>query len=309
MSLSSIYTNTDALTAIGSLNKNQNLLSQTLKRLSTGLKINSSVDDPSGISIAAKFRSQISGTEQAISNAQLGVSMLQTADSALSETQDVLLRMRDLAVKAANGAAITTATISNINSELQSLKSELTRKATAVTFNTKALFSGGYAGGMMLQVGPDNSTANTIVVAIRAVTLTSLNFISAGIWGNGTVTGPGSLAISNMPGATLPGGASTAVSVAQVAIDYIQSAINIVSDVRATIGVQERRLNYAINDLSAMDINLTSALSNIQDADMASEITMFARLQVLQQTTTSILAQANVAPSQLVDLLNNSTNK
>lgn len=304
MSITKINTNIDALQAIANLYSNQNLMTQTLKRLSTGLRINSAGDDPSAMGQVSGFKRQISGTEMSIQNAQEGLSLLDLADGALNETQDVLLRMKDLAVKAANTATITTAQISQINTELQSLKAEVTRKSSAISFNSKYLFSGGFANGIPIQVGADNASANMLTITMQAVTLSNLFLVTTGIWGNGVGTGPGSLAISNMPGATV---ASTAYSYAQMAMTYLNSAINIVSNVRANIGVQQSRLNYIINDLNTMDVNYTSALSRVQDADMASEIAKFAKQQVLAQFGIATLAQANVGPSQLLSLMGTSS--
>jgi flagellin len=297
MSIIRINTNTDALQAIADLNANQDLITQTIRRLSTGLRINTAEDDPSGIAIAGAYRTQMSGTESAITNAQTGLSMLQTADNALNQTTTILLRMQDLAVKAANTATITTASITQINTELQSLKDEITRQASSVTFNSQPLFSGGFANGKTLQVGPDNNTAYLLTVVMQAVDLANLFFVSNSIWGDGATTGPGSLAISNFAGV------QSATGYAQMAMTYVNSAINIVSNVRATIGVQETRLNAAISNLTNSDTNLASALSNIRDADMASEIATLAKLQVLSQFNISAMAQANVAPRQLLTLM------
>jgi len=297
MSFSRIYSNTDARLALNYLDQNQNIITKTLRRLSTGLRITTGADDPSGLAIAAGLQTRISGTEQAIRNAEDGVTMLQLADSSLNETASILFRMKDLAIKAANTATITTANITTINSELQTLKLELTRKSTAVTYNSKILFSGGFTAGFALQVGPDNLPANMLTVSISGVTLTNLQFIGAG-WG-----ATGSLIISN------EAGVQSATGYAQQAMDYIASAINIVSSVRANLGVQQARLNYTINDLSSQDVNLTSALSNIRDADMASEIAEFARLQVISQANIAMLAQANMAPQQVLSLLTGSMSK
>jgi len=304
MSISKINTNIDALHAIANLYSNQNLMTQTLKRLSTGLRIVNASDDPSAIGEVNSLKSQVSGTEQAIRNAQEGLAILDTASDALSDTQSILLRMKDLAVKAANTATITTAQITQINTELQGLKQEITRKSTAITFNTKTLFTGGFANGIAVQVGADNITASIMTITMQAVTLSNLFLVTTGVWGNGVATGPGSLAISNMPGGTV---SSSAFSFAQMAMTYINSAINTVSTVQTNIGVQQSRLNSIINDLNSMDVNYTSALSNVQDADMASEIAKFAKLQVLTQFNVATLAQANVAPQSLLSLFNASS--
>jgi len=299
MSITKILTNTDALQAVATLYSNQNLMTQTLQRLATGLRVVKASDDPSGIGLISTLKMKVSGTEQAIENAQSGFTMLDMADSTLGEMQNILFRMKDLAVKAANTATVTTAQISQINSELQSLKKEITRKATAVSFNSKTLFTGAFANGITIQVGADNVSANALTITMQTVSLSTLFLGTSTIWGNGT-TGPGSLAISNVPGGTI---ASTAYSYAQMAMTYINSAINVISDVRANIGVQQARISSIINDLNSADINYTSALSQVQDADMASEIAKFAKLQVLTQFNVATLAQANVAPQQLLSLM------
>lgn len=305
MSLSRIYTNSDAHVALAYFSQTQNQVSHTLKRLASGLRLVSAADDPSGMAIATGLRAQIGGTEKAIQNAEDGISLLQTADAALSETQKMLFRMRDIAVLAGNSAVITTTTVTTLNNELQSLKQEIGRQASAITFNSLVLFNGAF--NRALQIGPDNTAVNQIAVTISAVTLTQLNFTGAGAaadWG-----AVGSVAISNLTGATvLPGGQQTAASVAQVALGYINSALNIVSNVRANLGAQSERLNFVINDLQAMDVNMTAALSNVQDADMASEIAEFARLQVIQQAGVAMLAQANSSPQQILNLLTSSVN-
>jgi len=302
--MTKINTNVDALHAIANLYSNQNLMAQTLKRLSTGLRVVSAIDDPSSMGQINNFKTAVSGTEQAIQNAQAGLSILETADSALSSTQTTLLRMKDLAVKAANSATITTAQITQINTELQGLKQEITRNTSAITFNTRTLFDGTFANGINLQIGADNITAAIMTITIQSITLSGLNLGTTGVWGNGAVTGPGSLAISNVPTGTV---AKTAASYAQLAMTYLNSAINTISTVQANIGVQQERINSIINNLSSMDVNYSSALSNVQDADMASEIAKFAKQQVLTQFSVATLAQANVAPQQLLSLMHASS--
>jgi len=223
------------------------------------------------------MEAQIGGIRTAVQNAEDGINLIRTADGSLSETQDVLFRMRDLAVRAANEATLTSADLTRLNNEFNSLMDEIDRKSTAVTFNTKVLFDGTlFAAGQVLQVGPDNGTTFQLTVTIPALDAAGLgiNTASVGVVAN-----------------------------AQSAIDYINSAINQVSDVRANLGIQERRLGHIIDDLKAADINISAAKSRIYDADMAVEISEFTRLQILQQSGTAILAQANAQPQSVLQLL------
>ncbi len=273
-----VNTNISALVGLNNLRLTNLGLSTSLQRLSSGLKINSAKDDPSGLAIAKGMEAQIGGIETAIQNAEDGINLIETADGALSETQDILLRMRDLAVRAANEATLTSDDLARLDSEYQSLHSEITRKSNAVTFNTKVLFDGTFST-RALQIGPDNGTNFRLTTYIKSMAA-------------------GSIGLSGAAVCSLQVAAS-----AQAAIDLVNSALNQVSDVRASLGIQERRLEYIINDLSAEDINISSAKSRIMDADMASEISEFTRLQILQQTGTAILAQANAQPQTVLQLL------
>jgi flagellin len=274
-------------------------LQTSLERLSSGLRINKGADDPSGLAIAKGMESHIMGVRTAQMNAEDGISLIHTADGALAETHDILMRMRDLAVRAANEATLTSRDVQRLNQELRSLKDELERKSQAVTFNTKILFSGGFGtSGQMLQIGADNGTNYRLTIAISAMNASGLIMISGTKGAN--FYGAGSLMISNFTfGATNYG----ALSMAWKAIDYLNSSINFVSDMRAALGIQERRLGHVIDDLKAEEINVAAAKSRIWDADMASEITNFTRLQILQQSGTAILAQANAQPQNILQLL------
>jgi flagellin len=303
--MSVINTNISALIGLNNMRLTNLGLKQSLERLSSGLRINKGADDPSGLAIAKGMEAQIGGIRTAVMNAEDGISLIHTADGALAETHDILMRMRDLAVRAANEATLTSRDVMRINNEMQSLKQELQRKSQAVTFNTKVLFSGGYSGGnqQMLQIGPDNGTNYRLTIEIWTMNNSGLFMMS----GTKQVNwfGGGSLLISNVSS-----GASTtlstsvgALSMAWVAIDYLNSAVNFVSDLRASLGIQERRLGHIIDDLKAEDINISAAKSRLWDADMASEISEFTRLQILQQSGTAILAQANAQPQSILQLL------
>ena len=257
-------------------------LQTSLERLSSGLRINHAADDPSGLGMAKGMEAQIGGINTAVQNAQDGVSLIHTADGALSETQDILMRMRDLAVRGSNDATLTTADRTRLKNEFGSLISEINRKAHAVTFNTKTLFSGVFSGVAAnipkLQIGPDNGTNFRLTMRINAVTQSTLGLSNAAV---------------NFANA----------SACRSCITLVNSAINQVSDIRASLGITENRINDIINDLQAENINISAAKSRIMDADMAVEISGFTKLQILQQTGTAILAQANAQPQSILQLL------
>lgn len=288
MSITSINTNVNSLIAQGQLRKLDSSLGTTMQRLSSGLRINSGADDPSGVALANSMTAHVRGVRQAMNNAQDGLNLLAYADSALNETLDILQRLNDLSVKASNEAILTTSDLDSIQNEIDDLRTELSRRASAVTFNTKVLFSGGFSGGQMLQIGADNGATFQLTIQLQAVTLSGMGLYS--------VPNTISLVVTS-------GGANSALGAANTAIDAVQSAINIVSNMQASIGVQERKLQYIINDLSAEDINISAARSRILDADMASEISEFTRLQVLTQSATAMLAQANLQPQIVAQLL------
>ncbi|MFA6450581.1 MAG: flagellin [bacterium] len=274
--MSVINTNISGLIGLNNLRLTNLGLKTSLERLSSGLRINKGADDPSGLAIAKGMEAQIGGIRTAVQNAEDGINLIHTADGTLSETHDILMRMRDLAVRAANEATLTTADRTRLNNEFASLKTEITRKSSAVTFNTKVLFDGTFST-RSLQIGPDNGVNFRLTTYIKSMAADSIGLVAA-------------VALST-------------TALAQAAITLVNSAINQVSDVRSSLGIQERRLNYIISDLKAEDINISAAKSRIYDADMAVEISEFTRLQILQQTGTAILAQANAQPQSVLQLL------
>jgi len=274
--MSVVNTNISGLIGLNNLRLTNLGLQTSLERLSSGLRINHASDDPSGLAIAKGMEAQIGGIRTAVQNAEDGINLIRTADGSLSETQDILLRMRDLSVRAANEATLTSADLTRLDNEFQSLVAELDRKADAVTFNTKNLFNGDFAAGQVLQIGPDNAVTYQLTVTIQS--------------------------LSSAAGLGL-GDDLTSLANAQAAITAVQSALDIVSDIRANLGIQERRLGHIIDDLKAADINISAAKSRIYDADMAVEISEFTRLQILQQSGTAILAQANAQPQSVLQLL------
>lgn len=278
MSMTRINTNTDALMATANLNKMSFQLSRTLSHLSTGLRIVTGADDPSGVALMGAFQAQMRGTAVAIQNAEDGLSLMQLADSAMADNMDIMLRMRDLAVRGAQDVTLTSAARIGMNTELSSLMSEITRRAGAVTFNSKILFSGGMSG-VTLQVGPDNNAAQLLTIRIPTMSIADINTVS--------ITGAGM--------STMTRAASS--------IDIIQSGINQLSTLQAVVGSQARELERVINSLNSAEVNVAAAASRISDADMASEISAFAKQQVISMAATAMIAQANAQPQQVMKLL------
>lgn len=275
MSITRINTNSDSLFAASQLSKLQYSLSKTVAHLSSGLRITTGADDPSGVSMANTFATQLSGIKVASQGVQDALSLMAHADSALNESQDILRRMRDLAVKASNDSVVTDTDRDGMNSEFVALRAELDRRSNSVNFNTKALLDGTYAN-MIVQAGPDNNTAYQMSMTISAPTAANLTVNAATV--------------------------STQAQ-ALAAIDLVQSGLNIISSMQANVAVQEMKLQHVINDLSSQEVNMAAAKSRITDADMAAEVQEFTRLQVLTQAATAMLAQANLQPQTALKLL------
>lgn len=278
MSITRINTNTDAMLAGANLRKVEFQLSRTMSHLSSGMRIVTAADDPAGVALLGSFQAQMRGTEVAIQNAEDALSLMQTADSALSDNMEILLRMRDLAVRASQDATLTTAQRQSMDTEIVDLKSEITRRQAAITFNTKVLFSGGLSG-VTVQIGPDNTTSSRLSIRIPVMSVTDINQQS----------------IKNI--------CITQVAWAQSSIGIAQSAINQLGTLQAVVGAQCRDLERVVNSLSSTDVNLAAAASRISDADMASEISEFAKLQVISMAATAMIAQANAQPQQVMQLL------
>jgi len=280
---------------IGALNTK---LQTTMTRLATGLRLNSGADGPSDLGLAQSMVARMRGITTATANAQDALNMLAYADSALNSTTDILQRMNDLSVKASNQAVLSSANVASINVEFENLKTELTRRSSSVSFNGKVLFSGGMSSGMNIQIGADNSSTYQLTLAINAMTLSGLGFRMS----NTYFFGLSNLTLSNCSTATATI-VQSSYGMACFAIDTIKSAISITANVQQAIGVQELKLKYIIDDLSSESTNMAAAKSRITDADMAAEISDFTRLQVLTQSATAMLAQANLQPQMITKLL------
>ena len=247
---------------------------KSTEKLSSGYKINRAADDAAGLSISEKMRKQIRGLTQASLNAQDGISAVQTAEGAINEVHDMLQRMNELAVKAANGTN-QSEDQSYINAEVQNLISEINRVANSTTFNEQSLLDGSFTG-KNLQVGSENNTTNLISVNISG--------ISASIIGVSTVS-------------------VSSVSSAQGAITSVKTALTSVNKMRADLGAVQNRLEHTINNLDNIVENTTSAESAIRDTDMATEMVKYSNNQILAQAGQAMLAQSNQANQGVLSLL------
>ena len=250
---------------------------KSTEKLSSGYKINRAADDAAGLSISEKMRSQIRGLNKASSNAQDGVSLVQTAEGALNETHSILQRMNELATQAANGTN-TTVDRSAIKAELDQLTSEIDRIQSTTQFNTMNLLDGTFSGAtnkMKLQVGAlsgqsiDFSIANMCATKIGLKkTLSVSTFTKAGSY-----------------------------------MKSVQDAIEVVSKQRSAMGAIQNRLEHTIANLDTTSENTQSAESRIRDTDMASEMVTYSKNNILAQAGQSMLAQANQSTQGVLSLL------
>jgi flagellin len=290
-----INTNVDALTSYNSLQSTQTSLSTSLARLSSGLRINHAADDAAGLAISQGMTAEINGLGQAVRNAQDGINFVQTADGALQESQSILQRMRTLAVQAANDTN-SSASRSDIKSEITQLNHELDRIASASNFNGVQFLvaSGGATGSSALnfQVGADSYYS--------ASGSNSLSLGSAGHFNAIQVT---LTATWDSAGLKTSGVKVSSFSAATSALNTIDWAIQQVSTERATLGALQNRFQHTINNLTVAQQNLQASNSSITDTDMAAEMVNYTRANILSQAGTSMLRQANSAPNSVLALL------
>ncbi len=268
-----INTNVASLNAQRHLAETTASLNTSIERLSSGLRINSASDDAAGLAIADKLRADTRIANQAIRNANDGISALSIGEQALGQVGDALTRLGELASQAASGL-ISDTQRSAIQDEFTSLVSEIDRISNTTTFNGVNLLSGGTS--VSLQIGLDGSSNSRI-------DFTTIDGSSSGI-------GLSSVSVS-------------ASDAAQSALGAITSAIALVAQKRGTIGSIESRLNVAISNLQAAATNFSAAESRIRDVDVASETANLTRANILQQAGVAVLAQANQQPSLALQLL------
>lgn len=285
-----INTNLAALNAHRNLSNTQNDLSKSLEKLSSGLRINRAADDAAGLAISEGLRSQVNGLNVAARNAQDGISVIQTAEGALSEVHSILQRMRDLTVQAGNGSN-STESLAAIDKEIDGLSSELNRISNNTEVNGHKLLQG---GSMSFQIGANGNVGDDIS---NTITVTHANITTAGaLAGVVTTTGDGSEVSDSLINVT----DRTTIA---ASIEVLDTAITAVSSSRADLGAVQNRFESAINSLNVSRENLQAAESRIRDVDMAAEMVNFTRSNILSQAGTAMLAQANQSNQGVLQLL------
>ncbi len=283
--------NLSAMFADRQLKFNNLSLDKDLEKLSSGLRINRAGDDASGLAVSEKMRSQIRGLNMAGQNAQNGISFIQTSEGYLQETQDVLQRIRELAVQASNGI-YTAEDRMQIQVEVSQLVAEINRIASHAQFNGLNLLTGRFAratgqnvitGSMWFHIGANMDQRTRVF--IQTMTAQGL-----GVQGTNGLPSTATFISLQSPDS------------ANISIGVLEHALTLVSKQRADLGAYQNRLEYAMKGLAVGAENLQASESRIRDADMAHEMVSFVRDQILVQSATAMLAQANTLPQSVLQL-------
>jgi flagellin len=262
-----INTNVEAFNAHRQLEGTAMSLGRSMEKLSSGLRINRAADDAAGLAISEAMRAQVRGIAQATRNAQDGVAMVQTAEGALNEMHSIIQRIRELSVQWANGS-MSTSDQSKITAEVAQLTAELIRIRDSSIFNGISLFGSTLQTTVTLQIGANQNLDSASNTNRLGVVLQALDF------------------------------ATISMDVASIDV-----ALTSVSQARANLGAAQNRLEHVIANLGVYQENLSAAESRIRDADMAAEMTNYTKYQILQQSGTAMLAQANQAPQAVLSLI------
>lgn len=269
-----IQHNISALNAHKNLGMNNSALSKNLEKLSSGYRINRAGDDAAGLAISESMRAQVTGLETATKNAEDGISMIQTAEGALTEVHSMLNRMVELTTQSANGTYNTTSRQS-MQDEIDALQDEIDRISTSTTFNSTALFTSA-SNNITFQVSQTSSNSDQLVLQFEQMDSATL--------------GVGSLSVTNQ-------------ETARSNIDTINTAIEKVSTMRGKLGAAQNRLEHTINNLNVTTENITAAESRVRDVDMAKEMMNYTKNNILVQASQAMLAQANTVPQGVLQLL------
>jgi len=270
--------NISALNTYRQLATNNNMQAKSLEKLSSGYRINRASDDAAGLAISEKMRAQIRGLSMAQKNSQDAISLIQTAEGALTETHAILQRMRELVVQAGNLGTQQTEDLKAIQDEIDELIKELDGISKRTQFNGKALLNGDYAStALVFQIGANAEQQLELTIADMSA----------------SALGVDDVVVSNLSSGTE----------FDAELAKIDSAINQVSSERSKLGANQNRLEHTINNLGAAEENLTAAESRIRDVDMAKEMMEFTKQNILSQAATAMLAQANQVPQLVLQLL------
>ena len=268
-----IQHNITALNAHRNLSNNNSSVGKNLEKLSSGYKINRAGDDAAGLAISEKMRAQITGLETAQKNANDGVSLVQTAEGALTEVHSMLNRMVELATQSANGT-YSSANRKEMQKEITALNAEIDRIGNTCNFNGTKLFKAQTT--IKLHVGESSDSNNQLSVAFKQMNAASIKV--------------GSISI-------------TSAETAKAAIDTVNKAIDDISSMRSDFGALQNRLEHTINNLGVQTENITAAESRIRDVDMAKEMMTYTKNNILVQASQAMLAQANQVPQGVLQLL------
>jgi len=275
-----VNTNISSLLAQNNLNKSNSALATSLQRLSSGMRINSAKDDAAGLAISTGMSSQINGANQAVRNANDGISLAQTAEGAISQLTDNMQRLRQLAVQSSNGT-LGTSDRADIQSEVDQLTSENARVIAGANFNGIKLFdTGAGVTGITFQVGANSS--NTI----DQITISTVN-LSGVAWASTTTK-------------TID---LTSQTLAQQFLGSVDNYIQSLSTARANLGAVQNRFSAVVTNLQTYSTNMSASQSAIMDTDFASESANLTRNQIIQQAGTAMLSQANQLPQSALSLL------
>jgi len=272
-----VNTNQSAINAFNNLNSTDAAMTKAISELSSGLQIQTAADNPAGYVVAEGLESQANGFTQAISNAQAGVSLIQTASGALNQITSILQTMNQLALSSSNGATNDSSSLNANEQEFLALQNQIDQIANTTSYGTKALLDGTFTN-QSLQVGAFDNSNQQLVLTIGAATTGAL------------------------------GVASTSVTVAsqvsaQAAVSAVQAAISTVASIEANVGATQNQLAVVVANLTVGQQNLQSAYSGLVDVNFAQETTTFTTEQILMQSGVSMLSQAQQTPSLVLKLL------
>ena len=281
-----IFNNIPSLTAQRILGVNNNRLAQSVERISSGIRINKAADDAAGLAVSEGLRSDIRALRQAVRNASDGISLLSVTEGALNEQGGMLIRLRELASQAATGTVGSTER-QTIQLEFSALRAELDRITATTEFNGIKLINGNLGSSVadanshiLIQIGINNSSDSRLdlnkELNLEAISSTNLEIHTLSV---------------------------TGAAQALTALDVINDAISSVTASRGKVGAVQNRLTRSIANLSVSVENLTAAESSIRDADIAEEVAQLTRNQILVQTATAMVGQANLIPQSVLQLL------
>ena len=267
--MSVINTNIGALRAANASNRADKMLGTAMERLSTGKRINSAKDDAAGLAISTSMTAQVRGMNQAVRNANDGISLAQTAEGALQEVTNMLQRVRELSVQSASGIYDDATDRSYMNAEVTELDAQITSILADTEFNGQAVLAAGAGTTFDIQVGPNSG--DTVTLTVDAIAVGALDVSTAAL--------------------------------ADTTIGNVDTALDAVNGARATLGAGQSRLESAVNNLTNNATNLSDARSRIEDTDYSAETTALAKAQILSQASTAMLSQANQSQQNVLSLL------